>query len=82
MWRAKMAALRMAVPVLALLGLGLGPAAAATPLVIWHGMGEPRPSASGHGDAGTCLGAEQHRGALAPVSPSSAPPVSAGTGRC
>ncbi|NWU22279.1 PPT1 thioesterase, partial [Dyaphorophyia castanea] len=35
-----MAALRAAVPVLALLGLGLGPAAAVTPLVIWHGMGD------------------------------------------
>lgn len=75
MWRAKMAALRAAVPVLALLGLCLGPAAAVTPLVIWHGMGEPGPSAS-------CLGAEQHRGALAAVSPSSAPPVSAGPGGC
>ncbi|NWT28886.1 PPT1 thioesterase, partial [Cardinalis cardinalis] len=35
-----MAALRVAVPVLALLGLCPGPAAAAAPLVIWHGMGD------------------------------------------
>ncbi|NXP41622.1 PPT1 thioesterase, partial [Leiothrix lutea] len=38
-----MAALRAAVPVLALLallGLCFGPAAAVTPLVIWHGMGD------------------------------------------
>ncbi|NXA03654.1 PPT1 thioesterase, partial [Sapayoa aenigma] len=36
-----MAALRAAVPVLSvLLGLCLGPAAAAAPLVIWHGMGD------------------------------------------
>lgn len=43
-------------PVLALLGLCLGPAAAVTPLVIWHGMGEPGPSANGPGGGGAWLG--------------------------
>lgn len=69
-----------AVPLLALLGLCLGPAAATTPLVIWHGMGEPGPSATSRGGGGTWLGAEQDRGALAPVFPSSGAPVSAGAG--
>lgn len=69
-------------PVLALLALCPGPAAAAAPLVIWHGMGEPGPSASGRGGGAACLGPERDRGALAPVSPSSVPPVSAGAGRC
>lgn len=69
-------------PVLALLGLCLRPAAAVTPLVIWHGMGEPGPSANGRGAGGAWLGTEQDRGALAPVSSSSGPPVSAGSGRC
>lgn len=41
---AKMAALGLAVPALLwlCLGLGSGRAMAAVPLVIWHGMGEPR----------------------------------------
>lgn len=69
-------------PVLALLGLCLGPAAAVTPLVIWHGMGEPGPSANGPGGGGAWLGAEQARGALAPVSPSSGLPVSAEARGC
>lgn len=77
-----MAALMAAVPVLALLGLCLGPAAATTPLVIWHGMGEPGPSASARGGGGAWLGVEQDRGAFAPVFPSSGEPVSPGAGRC
>lgn len=54
---AKMAALGAAVLALLCLGLGLGPgpgpglgpgrAMAAVPLVIWHGMGEPRRAARG-----------------------------------
>jgi len=44
----KMAALRVAV--LVLLGLCLGCAAAAVPLVIWHGMGEPGPAMEGGAD--------------------------------
>lgn len=52
----KMAALRAAV--LVLLGLCLGCATAAVPLVIWHGMGEPGPATGGGaGPPVTALGA-------------------------